>query len=101
VNIESVTADQNGLVNVGLVITLLRMQTVGQDEEAEKQCRCVDPCTKSDYYESWKNPGNGSFDGVKVSWRENRVVVRITVLLSARVWLRLYRETKGKTDVSA
>jgi len=26
-------------------------------------------------------PGNGSFDGVKVSWRENSVVVRIAVLL--------------------
>jgi len=28
-----------------------------------------------------KNPGNRSFDGVKVSWRQNRVVVRIAVLL--------------------
>jgi len=32
-------------------------------------------------YASWKNPGYRSFDGVKVSWRENRVVVRIAVLL--------------------
>ena len=34
---ESVTAGQNGLVNVGLVITMVRIQTVGHDEQAEKQ----------------------------------------------------------------
>jgi len=45
-----------------------------------KQWKCVDPC-KSHHYESWKNPGNQSFDGVEVSWRENRVVVRFAVLL--------------------
>ena len=80
VNIESVTAGQNGLVNVGLVITMVRIQTVGQDEQEEKQWRCVDPC-KSNHYENWKNPGNLSYDGVKASWRENRVVVWIAVLL--------------------
>jgi len=37
VNIESVAAGQEGLVNVGLVITMVRIQTVGQDEQAEKQ----------------------------------------------------------------
>jgi len=37
VNIGSVAAGQNGLVNVGLVITMVRIQTVGQDEQAEKQ----------------------------------------------------------------
>jgi len=37
VNIENVAAGQNGLVNVGLVITTVRIQTVGQDEQAEKQ----------------------------------------------------------------
>jgi len=37
VNIESVAAGQNGLVNVGLVIIMVRIQTVGQDEQAEKQ----------------------------------------------------------------
>ena len=36
VNIESVAAGQNGLVNVRLVITMVRIQTVGQ-EQAEKQ----------------------------------------------------------------
>jgi len=40
----------------------------------------VDPC-KTNHYESWKNPGNRSFDGVKVSWWENRVIHRIAVLL--------------------
>ena len=50
-NIESVAAGQNGLVNVGLVITMVRIQTVGQDEQAEKQRRCVDPC-KSHHYQS-------------------------------------------------
>jgi len=33
VNIESVTAGQNGLVNVGLVITMVRIQTVGQENK--------------------------------------------------------------------
>jgi hypothetical protein len=37
VNIESMAAGQNGLVNVVLVITMVRIQTVGQDEQAEKQ----------------------------------------------------------------
>jgi len=36
-NIESVPAGQNGLVNVGLVITMVRIQTVCQDGQAEKQ----------------------------------------------------------------
>ena len=36
---------------------------------------------KINHYEGWKNPGNWSFDGVKVSWQENRVVVRIAVLV--------------------
>jgi len=34
--IESEAASQNGIVNVGLVITMVRIQTVGQDEQAEK-----------------------------------------------------------------
>jgi len=37
VNIEGVAAGQNGLVDVGLVITMVRIQTVGQDEQVEKQ----------------------------------------------------------------
>jgi len=37
VNIDSVTAGQNGLVNVCLVITMVRIGTVGQDEQTEKQ----------------------------------------------------------------
>jgi len=32
-----VAAGQNGLVNVVLVITMVRIQTVGQGEQAEKQ----------------------------------------------------------------
>jgi len=68
------------LLNVGLVITMVRIQTVGQDEKTENQWRCVDPC-KTHPYETWKNPGNGWFDRLKVSWGENRVVVRIAVLL--------------------
>jgi len=73
--IESVAAGQNGLVNVGHVITVVRILTVGQGEQVEKQWKCVDPC-KSHHYARWKNPGNGSFDGVKVrrKWgrRSNR-----------------------------
>jgi len=34
-------------------------------KQAEKQWKCVDPC-KSHHYETWKNPGNASFDRVKV-----------------------------------
>jgi hypothetical protein len=56
VNTESVAAGQNGLVNVGLVITMARIQTVGLDEKAEKQGRCVDPC-KSNNYESGRTQG--------------------------------------------
>ena len=78
--IESVAAGQNRLVNVGHVITVVRILTVGQGEQVEKQWKCVDPC-KSHHYASWKNPGNGSFVGVKVSWQENEVVVRIAILL--------------------
>jgi len=37
VNIESVAAGQNRLVNVGLVITMVRIHIVGHDEQAEKQ----------------------------------------------------------------
>jgi len=49
--IESVVAGQNGLVNVSLDITMVRIQTVGQDGQVEKQWRCVDPC-RSHHYES-------------------------------------------------
>jgi len=37
VTIESVPAEQNRLVNVSLVINMVRIQTVDQDEQAEKQ----------------------------------------------------------------
>jgi len=82
--IDSVAAAQNWLVNIshGLVtvITMVRIQTVDQDEQTEKQWRCVDPC-KSHHHKRWKNQGNESFDRMKVSWWENRVVIRIAVLL--------------------
>jgi len=35
--IESATVDQNRLVNVSHVITVVSIQTVGQDEQEEKQ----------------------------------------------------------------
>jgi len=35
--IESVAAGQNRLVNVIHVITVVKIQTVGQEEQAEKQ----------------------------------------------------------------
>jgi len=37
VSVGSVAAGQFGLVNVGRVITMVRIQTVGQDEQTEKQ----------------------------------------------------------------
>ena len=72
--IESEAVGQNILVNVRHVITVLRIQTVDQDERAEKQRRSVDPC-ESHPYESRKNPGSGSFEGVKVNLREDGIVI--------------------------
>jgi len=97
--IESVAAGQpeNRLVNVSHIISVVRIQTVGQDEQAEKQWRCIDP-SKSHHYESWKNPRNGSFGRVKVSWRENGVVTRIAVLLVSTgmaPFVSRNRRTKG------
>jgi len=102
VNIESVAAGQNRLVNVRLAITMVRIQTVGQDEQAEKQWRCVDPC-KSNHYESGRTQGISHLTEWKWVGEKIGSSFELPSCLSARVWLRLYRELEieGKRDVSA